>query len=351
MKYNAVPSHTKFQSDSSVSFAFRKDDIVLHRIDGLLEAHWTSKDPAKRFIFLSDIFFTADYWLKSFKTNLNMEKKREPAVYALYAICAEELCKFFGCTINGLPRELEFMWGRNLSGPGVYVDIIKDRAKYISRAEAAQYKLKFKNGKAYMLPWHRTADPNAKLELCDSKHAYTKEAQVLGGLPADNYGFFVLSMSRDLYMAKHFTCGANGEKGFYHSSYIGGDSVACSGTMLIEKGVIKRIRTNSGHYQPHDNNIRSLIMALRMWAVPLDKVVFEDFKGNIIGKSGSVLEIVEETNKLENLKKGHNKTIDDSKSAFAKKPMPDLSQRPDNRNRWGNRPNLPEVEPPALKSF
>lgn len=351
MKYTAVPSPTKFQSDSSVSFAVRKQDIVLHRIDQLLEARWCTKDAAKRFIYLSDIFFTADFWLKSFQTNTSMEKKRETAVYALYAVCAEELCAFFGCTINGLPRELEFMWGRNMSACGVHVDIVQDRAKYISRAEAAQYKLKFKNGKAYMLPWHRSSDAKAKLELCDSKHAYTKEAQVMGGLPADDYGFFVLSMSRDLYMAKHFASGQNGPKGFYHSSYIGGDSVACSGTMLIVNGVIKRIRTNSGHYQPHANNIRTLIMALRMWGVPLEKVVFEDFKGNIIGKSGSVQEIVDDTNKLATLKTGHNKTIADSKSAFDRKPTPDLSQRPDPRQIWGNRPYMPDVQPPPVRNL
>jgi hypothetical protein len=330
---------------------FRKDDIVLHRIDELLAHRWKAKDAAKRFIFLSDIFFTADYWLKSFPTNPRMEKKREPAVRALYAVCAEELCQFFGCTINGLPRELEFMWGRNMSACGVQVDLVADRARYITRAEAVQYKLCFKHGKAYSLPWYRPADPRPRLELCDSMHSYTKEAQVLGGLPADNYGFFVLSMSRDLYMAKHFAAGQNGAKGFYHSSYVAGDSIACSGTMLIESGVVKRIRTNSGHYQPHMNNIRALIMALRMWGVPLDRVAFEDFKGNLIGVSGSVNDVLNATNNLGALKQGHNKTIADSKQAHTKKPQPDLSKSPNARDWWGNRPHLPEVQPPAVKTF
>jgi len=55
--------------------------------------------------------------------------------------------------------------------------------------------------------------------------------------------------------------------------------VQCSGTMLIESGVIKRIRINSGHYQPGVSNVRALVMALRMWGVPMGQIVFEDYKG------------------------------------------------------------------------
>ena len=55
--------------------------------------------------------------------------------------------------------------------------------------------------------------------------------------------------------------------------------VQCSGDMLIENGIVKRIRVNSGHYQPYQNNVRALIMALRMWTVPCQGIVFEDWSG------------------------------------------------------------------------
>ena len=37
MTYTTLPSYGKWQSDSSVLFAVRKDDKVLYRIDRLLE--------------------------------------------------------------------------------------------------------------------------------------------------------------------------------------------------------------------------------------------------------------------------------------------------------------------------
>jgi hypothetical protein len=71
--------------------------------------------------------------------------------------------------------------------------------------------------------------------------------------------------------------------------------VQCSGTMLIESGVIKRIRINSGHYQPGVSNLRALVMALRMWGVPMGRIVFEDYKGIPFGKTGSVQDILDAT--------------------------------------------------------
>lgn len=351
MKYGSIPTYSKFQSDSSVAFEFREHDIVLARMDGLLKHRQKTNDASLRFLYLSDLFFTADFWLKSYATNKNMCKGRQPAIYALFAACAEELCQYYGCTINGLPRELEFMWGRNLTGGGVYVDVVAGKAEYITRAEAAKYKLWFKGGRAYMMPWYRPTDANQKLEPAESKHAYTKEALTLHCLPAEDYGFFVLTMSRDLYMAKHRTCGLDGSPGFYHSSYVAGDPVACSGTMLIQKGEVKRIRLNSGHYQPHMNNLRALVMALRMWAVPLHGVIFEDFKGNPIGKSGSIEDVLEASSDLTKLNERRNGTVIDSKVAHGKRPTPDLSNSPDPRSWWGNRPYQKDVQPPGLRTL
>jgi hypothetical protein len=350
MKYDKLPSYSTWQKDSSVTFAIRKHDIVLDRIDGLLEHYWTTKDSSQQFIFLCDLYFTLDYWLKVCKTNTRMEKGREPAVFALFARVVEDLCASFGCTINGLPRELELMWGRELSAPGVNVDIVRNQAEYITRAQAAQYRLFFKNGKAYMLPWYYPSVSKPKLELAESRHAYVKEAQVRSG-DAVNYGFFVLSMSRDLYMAKHRMFDSNGPKGFYHSSYVAGEPVQCSGTMLIERGKIRRVRLNSGHYMPQLNNLRALIMALRMWGVPVNDIVFEDFKGNPIGTKGSVMDVVEATNNRTALNQGREKTVADNQLAFNRKPSPDMSKSPDPRTWWGNRPRQPEVAPPALRAL
>jgi len=178
MQYIAVPSYSSWQRDSDVTFAIRKNDIVLDRIDNLVEHYWSSEALSKRLIFLCHIFVTLDYWLKMYKTSCRMEKGREPAVRALHSCAAEQLCAVFGCSIAELPHELELMWGRELSASGVHVDIVARPAGDISRAEAAKHRVWFKGGKAYML--------QSRLELAES-----------------NFESFVLSMSRELFLAMY----------------------------------------------------------------------------------------------------------------------------------------------------
>ncbi len=336
-EYTEIPKLSAWKSDSSVFLATRKNDIVLDRIDHLIDAYHKTVEAAKQFIFLCDIFMTADYWLKmiamrqsSPTVSANLEKGREKAMWALYRCGAARLCKAFGCTINGLPRELELMWGRSLTWVGVDVDMKKHCAEYLTRAEAAQYRLWFRNGRAYQMPWWNTSGGN-KPQLADSSHAYDAAAMAKR-IDAKGYGFFVLTMSRDLYMAKHRVFGGQGKPGFYHSSYVGGDSVQCSGTMLIEGGVVKRIRLNSGHYMPHESNLRALIMALRMWQVNCEAIVFEDFEGKLMNGTGKVQDVVNRTNTKFTMEKNRNQSVDDNKHAFNFAPQPDLSQSPDPRS-------------------
>ncbi len=351
MKYEKkLPSSFTWHRDSSVAFAFRKDDIILDRMDKLLDHYWATRDESKKFIFLCDLFFTADYWLKIYKTRGSMEKGRQPAVYALFVCAAELLCVAFKCTINGLPRELELMWGRELSAQGVWVDQVHDLAQYLDSTEVARYRLWFKGGKAYQLPWWNPA-AEQEPQLADSMHAYDPGAMATNDscLPAPDYGFFVLTMSRDLYMAKHHATDGKRGSGFYHSSYVGGSPVQCSGTMLIKMGRITNIRFNSGLYKPQLNNYRALIMALRMWAVPVNAIKFESFNGQPWGGTGTVESVVAASNSRSELENGREQTIVANIAAHGKKPAVDLSKSPNPRDWWGNRPKLPEVQPPALR--
>lgn len=354
-EYTEIPKYSTWKSDSSVFLATRKKDIVLDRIDHLIEAYHKTVEAAKKFIFLSDIFMTADYWLKMIamqrsnpKVSTEMDKGREKAMWSLYRCAAAQLCKAFGCTINGLPRELELMWGRSLSWCGVDVDMKKQCAEYLTRAQAAQYRLWFRNGRAYQMPWWNTSGGN-KPQLADSYHAYDVNAMAKR-IDAKNYGFFALTMSRDLYMAKHRVFGVEKHSGFYHSSYVAGDSVQCSGTMLIEGGIIKRIRLNSGHYMPNENNLRSLIMALRMWQVNCEAIVYEDFEGKLLNGSGKLVDVLNRTNMQVTLEKNRNQSVDDNKLAFNYGPQPDLAKSPNPRDWYGNRPFQKEVEPPGIRS-
>jgi hypothetical protein len=273
-----------------------------------------------------------------------MEPRRQPAIYALFERVVAELCELFECSINGLPRELELLWGRDLTTDGVYVDVRVNAAEYITRLEAAHYRIWFENGKAYEIA-------EGKKALADSKRAYLPEAMVQNSLPAVDYGFFVLTMSRDLYMAKHRTYDLVTKRpGFYHSSYVAGSPVQCSGTMLIKNGIISRIRLNSGHYKPHLNNARALIMALRMWGVRMELVLFEDYRGNVLVGDGTASAVIAATDATGALDLGRQDTIYSNAEAFASRRV-DRNQQPGSTIPWRNRPMFDPTGRPLPRDY
>src|SRR3990170_5093565 len=98
MTYDSLPSLRQWQSDSSVAFKVRNNDVVLKRIDELLEHANTTTDHAQKFIFVSDLYFSTDYWLKIYPTNTLMDKGRATAMHALFTRAAFELCVYLECT-------------------------------------------------------------------------------------------------------------------------------------------------------------------------------------------------------------------------------------------------------------
>lgn len=277
--YNDVPTLEQWKRDSSVTLATRANDSVLVRIDELVDAVARAPDDGARTYIVSDLFFTLDYWLKVYKTGRGMEKGREPAVMALYKCVVDELGFTFGQEFNGgsritpnnLPAALEMFFGRQLGGHGAELDLRRDCAHYLSRAEVAKYRLSFKNGRAFQSPWWE-AKKKKGVVLAESIRASNKD--IFG---REKWGGFAMSMSRDLYMALHHCTKPGGAQGnFYHSSYLAGEPVMCSGTMLIEQGVIKGIATDSGHFRPDNTHVINVLQALRMHGVNLATIKVQD---------------------------------------------------------------------------
>jgi len=258
--YNQIPTPGEWKQDSSVDKDDRNKDLLLRGIDELIGAFAIAPDAGAQNWIVCELFFRLDYWLRQLdKGNPVLNKKREPVVYNLYKYVVDELCHYFGVTVNVLPRELEYMFGRELTYHGAKLDLDWDCAKYLSRAEVNKYRLCWHKGRAYQFPWWKPkAKPGDKLKLAESSHAFNRD--VFGDI--DGWGGFAMSMGRDIYMAKHH-CYAN-KGNFYHSSYLGGQPVMCAGTMLIEGGIVKGICTDSGHYQPTDDHMLNVINTLMM---------------------------------------------------------------------------------------
>ncbi len=251
-------------------------DIVLNRIDQLIDAYNDAQDDYVQLVNLCDLFFTADYWLKYSKINPGYEKQYTDIVTRIYVDIVNLLCAQYNCTSNVLPDRLQTMFGRELRYTGYKVDSEQKLAGYADAGEVEKYRLRFKDGKAYQYPWWQFfGGTESALVPCESKRAQPRKtvhtAATGGDIP--NWGYCVMSLNRELYMAQHKAVDEGSKKkGIYHSYYLAGRTPMFSGSMLIERGEVKGVAPNSGHYKSNANNTLALLQALQMFAVPLDKV-------------------------------------------------------------------------------
>jgi hypothetical protein len=188
-----------------------------------------------------------------------------------------------------------------MHGHGAKLDLQLDCAIYLKRAEVAKYRIRFKNGKAYQFPWWEPPSRKPKVALAESKRASNDALFDDGSGYRKSWGGFAMSMSRDLYMARHHCTRPDGERGnFFHSSYLGGDPVMCAGTMLIEQGVIKKVATDSGHYRPEPAHVVNLLQMLKMHGVEVANIEVHDFDsiypsvrgGNFLATNGNYAAMV-----------------------------------------------------------
>jgi hypothetical protein len=189
------------------------------------------------------------------------------------------MCALLDCSPNRLPEMIEQYWGRILAPHGFEVDRqdtyygytggtllpgkLPQVANYLTRAERQQYRLFFQNGKVFQIPWWRSHGPYAPVLAESRLVGWTHAAGNTIMYPG--YAGFALSMGRDFYMARHH--GGYDRDNFFHSSYLAGDTVLCTGTMLIEKGRVRAICNDSGHYRPTVDHLINVLQALEMYGI------------------------------------------------------------------------------------
>lgn len=246
-----------------------------------------------RLALLGQLYFVSDHWLKiaSKTPDVGVYKLTLPAVTPLFLTVVDKLCKAFRCSPNVLPQALEEWWGRALTEHGYAVDNalwqlqgtkwvprppradevgkFPDVAQYLSRAEVENYRLRFDNGLAYM----RSRTDAGKWVLAHSEAiGWSCGDKTLPAMMDKGYAGFALSMGRELFMAHHR--GSFDKDNFFHSSYLSGNSVLCTGTLKIVNGRVKAIRNDSGHYQPTLDHLVNVLQTLAMHGVkPADVTV------------------------------------------------------------------------------
>jgi len=130
--------------------------------------------------------------------------------------------------------------------------------------------------------------------LANSRKAYTPTKRVMErGQQAvwgsENFGGFIMTHDHDVYMAKHTVGEEDSFSGIFHSSYTAGDPVLMAGTMLIEGGAVKAVRSDSGHYLPKEMNMANCLKGLAMLGVSLANVHVLDHNGKDCGLAPAFL--------------------------------------------------------------
>jgi hypothetical protein len=287
VSYRMIPTASQFQKGSSIAFANRSEDAILKHIDWLLtcyeKANRGAGDYSLRRVILCDLFLTCNYWIKSYhERNPRMKKERYPAVLALFEIVVNTLGTLLQCGRGKVAATIDEMYGRDLGEHGVTIDEVNDQAKYFDRLQRQHYRLKFKGGLAYQYQWWVADPPPPQLVLAESSRAYA-EIRRGGQWGTLNYAGFIMTVERELFMTKHWVGPHGSKEGIFHSSYTAGDRVMMAGTMLIEHGSIRGIRSDSGHYKPTEQNMANLLQALGMFGVDLRPIVLLDHNGDAVG--------------------------------------------------------------------
>jgi hypothetical protein len=300
LTYTSLPTVAQWKKDSSVTLAIRSNDRVLLHIDKQLELYRHAIGVGNNMSYMADallmeLFQSCNFWIVRCNQGRDSDQRgRYHAVLALFEVVVSQLATAFGITktANGqdvsyvhlVARRMRETFGLHVDGHGLKMDLVENRTRYMDRAERMRYRLYFRCGLIYQLPWWRNL-PSGRMTpvLAESSHAAVDAAirnqnnPDAAGTPG--YGSFVLTLDRAFYMARH-TAGAPGSgAGIFHSSYTAGDTVQMAGTMLIQHGRLKGIRLDSGHYMPNANALRSMVMALKMFQVDCSNVIVRDHFG------------------------------------------------------------------------
>lgn len=285
--YGTIPSVKQFQGDSSVTFAVRGEDKILKHLDWLLERyhlHSRKGDAELQRIILCEIFLAANYWIKAYhEYKPAMKKERYPAVLALFEVAVGQLCTLLRCSRPMVAIQIEEIFGRHLSPEGASTDA-REKPEYFTARQLDLYRIRFRAGRAY----HPGLDASSPLRLAPLDTApfffeiVRKATDGRHALANKGWGPFVMTMEREFYMTKHWFDDPH-HKNIFHSSYTHGRAISAAGTMYAEHGVIKGIRPDSGHYKPLEHNIVGALLALQMFAVPMDQLEVQDYAGERLG--------------------------------------------------------------------
>lgn len=249
---------------------------------------------------LVDIYTVTGQFMRSITRNENLRTDNDCALFPLYRSLHFAAADVFGdvFAINGdeidvyLRNQLIFMSTHGAGvdayvGPKMHTDANGEKASrlaYLSDEEALAFQLHIEGGKLMILNGH------GQLEAFDcSGPAYQDISKVKNGgftktaNPARRgkerngslgVAGFAMGLNRNIYARIHSNYDA-AKGSFYHSCYLEGNAVLCTGCITVVNGELKYINNWSGHYQPSRQQLSLAVQSLRARGVDITNVVVE----------------------------------------------------------------------------
>ena len=288
--YTRFPTKNAWEKDSWINDfrVTRKSDPVLKRIDNLLGNVSLASDGAEKKYLECELYFATNYWLNNYLAVTNMRKERAPAVRMLRQFVETDLARSLKCHPQMLRPRLQKHFAKSINSHGVWCD---RSLSPLTIARRDKYRISFDCGKAYWLEWWKNKSVEATtLELVNTMKANKgTSGNKKGDMTDDDWGYFVMSFDRELYIGGHMTTPNSDKWAVFHSSYLGGMPVQFAGSIRIIDGIVKGVRNNSGHYKPGDSFFINILEQLKTVGVPLKEVELRNFKDDPIeDKDGNI---------------------------------------------------------------
>ncbi len=249
---------------------------------------------------LVDIYTVTGQFMRSITRNTQLRTDRDCALFPLYRSLHFAAADVFGNVfgINGdeidvyLRNQLIFMSTHGV-GVDTTVGAIKhndanglktSRLAYLSDEEALAFQLHVEGGRLMITDGHGQLEPFdcSGPEYQDisktKKGGFTKTANPARRGKEQNGGLgvagFSMGLNRNIYARKHSNYDA-AKGSFYHSCYLEGREVLCTGCITVVNGELTYINNWSGHYQPSRQQLSLAVQALRARGVDITNVVVE----------------------------------------------------------------------------
>lgn len=241
-----------------------------------------SSDPVSQAIhgsLLAGIYTVTGRFMRDISRNVKLRTDNDCALFPLYRAVHFAAAAVFGDVygING--DEIDTYLKSQLIGlveHGAKVDgsIKKKDLVYLSDQQALAYRLHIKDGSFWIV------NGAGVLELfdCSGETFKTKggNSACLGNERNDGKGVagFAMGYNRDIYANSHKNKG--GEQGyFFHSAYMAGREVLCTGCITVVAGKLTYINNASGHYRPNEQQLSLALQALLAIGVDISQVTVE----------------------------------------------------------------------------